>query len=91
MSLSFLLGQTSAALGVPLGVVYLALPASGALIVFYVVVFVIERARRLRGLPPTLPALLETTAEAYADNVDAARTASEEPRLTGGAPPPDPA
>lgn len=91
VSLSFLLGQTSAALGVPLGVVYLALPASGALIVFYVVVFVIERARRLRGLPPTLPALLETTAEAYADNVDAARTASEEPRLTGGAPPPDPA
>lgn len=33
--LSWRLGQTTAALGVPLGWVYLALPVAGALIVFY--------------------------------------------------------
>lgn len=65
--LSFALGQTSPALGLPLGVVYLALPASGVLIALYVGLFMTERVRLLRGLPPALPILQETTAEAYAE------------------------
>jgi TRAP-type C4-dicarboxylate transport system permease small subunit len=81
VSLSFLLGQTSAALEVPLGVVYLALPASGALIVFYSAAFIAERARLLRGLPPVLPVLQETTAEAYAETADASQVAPGEPDL----------
>ena len=93
VSLSFLLGQTSPALGLPLGVVYLALPASGALIAFYFAVFIAERLRRLRGLPPTLPVLLETTAEAYVETADTARVSPDEPDLThpGAPPPPAPA
>lgn len=74
VALSFLLGQTSATLRIPLGVVYLAMPASGVLILTYLVLFIIERFRLLRGMPPALPVLLETTAEAYAENVDAPRT-----------------
>ena len=49
VSLSFLLGQTSAALQVPLGVVYLALPVSGVLIVVYLTLFILERLRLLRA------------------------------------------
>lgn len=79
VALSFLLGQTSAALQVPLGVVYLAMPLSGALIVFYLVLFILERVRLMRGLPPCLPVLLETTAEAFAENVDVNRTEDGNP------------
>ena len=91
VSLSFLLGQTSAALGVPLGVVYLAMPASGVLIVFYFALFITERVRLLRGLPPALPVLQETTAEAYAENADPAQVGADETDLTRGGPahPPD--
>ncbi len=91
VSLSFLLGQTSAALQVPLGVVYLALPLSGALIVVYLALFVVERLRLLRGLAPTLPVLMETTAEAYAENVDANRDAIDETVLLADDAPQDPA
>jgi TRAP-type C4-dicarboxylate transport system permease small subunit len=42
------LGQDSAALGVPLGIVYLALPVSGLLITYYTLGFVRVRLRRLR-------------------------------------------
>ena len=73
VQLSFLLGQTSAALQLPLGVVYLALPLSGALIAFYYTLFIVERLRLLRGLPPALPVLQETVAEAYAENADVNR------------------
>lgn len=87
VSLSFLLGQTSAALKVPLGIVYLAMPISGALIVLYTVLFIVERVRLLRGLSPTLPVLLETTAEAFAENVDVNRTEEGNPvTLTPEAP-----
>lgn len=82
VSLSFLLGQTSAAMKIPLGFVYLALPASGALILFYVAVFMAERSRLIRGRPPTLPVLMETTAEAYAENVDVNREGPDETPLT---------
>ncbi len=87
VALSFLLGQTSAALRVPLGVVYLALPASGALIVCYLVLFVIERVRLLRGGLPALPVLMETAAEAYAENVDVNRAEGDDAALGGGAAP----
>ena len=99
VSLSFLLGQTSPALELPLGVVYLALPASGALIAFYFALFIVERTRLLRGRPPALPVLQETTAEAFAETADPARLGADEPDLTHGgtadeppprsAPPPD--
>ena len=65
--LSFALGQTSPALGLPLGVVYLALPLSGALVALYAGLFMAERVRVLRGRTPALPILQETTAEAYAE------------------------
>ena len=49
VQLTFVFGQVSAALGVPLGYVYLVIPLSGGLIVYYAVVSIIERARSLRG------------------------------------------
>ena len=46
------LGQTSAALQIPLGYVYLAIPLSGLLIMFYAVYAMGEQIRALRGAPP---------------------------------------
>lgn len=46
---TFEFGQISAALGVPLGVVYLAIPLSGLLIVFYAGLDVAARLRALAG------------------------------------------
>lgn len=51
VGLTLLLGQTSAALRVPLGWVYTVLPLSGALIAFYSLVFLGEHLRGLRGDP----------------------------------------
>lgn len=45
MSLTLLMDQTSAALGVRLGYVYLAIPLSGAVIAFYAVVSIMDRVR----------------------------------------------
>lgn len=45
MSLTLLMDQTSAALGVRLGYVYLAIPLSGAVIAFYAVVSIVDRVR----------------------------------------------
>ena len=42
------LGQTSAALHVPLGYVYLVLPLSGLLMLFYSIVFMLDHVRLLR-------------------------------------------
>ncbi len=42
VSMSFELGQRSAALGLPMGLVYLALPVSGLLIALYTLLFLIE-------------------------------------------------
>lgn len=58
------LGQTSAALGVPLGVVYLALPLSGLLIMYYTATFVHDHVRVLRGREPALPEGARTSADA---------------------------
>jgi len=51
VGLTLLLGQTSAALEIPLGYVYTVLPLSGALIVFYSLIFLGEHLRGLRGDP----------------------------------------
>ena len=47
------LGQTSAALQIPLGYVYLAVPLSGLLIAFYAIVFITEQLQALREAPPS--------------------------------------
>ncbi len=46
------LGQTSPALQVPLGFVYLAIPVSGLFIAFYAVYFITEQLQALREAPP---------------------------------------
>jgi len=45
------LGQTSPALQVPLGYVYLAVPVSGLFIAFYAVFFITEQLQALRETP----------------------------------------
>ncbi len=58
VGLTLLLGQTSAALQIPLGAVYTVLPLSGVLIAFYAVVFILEHVRALReGEPLPEPVL----------------------------------
>jgi TRAP-type C4-dicarboxylate transport system permease small subunit len=49
VTITLTLNQISAALRVKLGYVYLVLPLSGALIMFYAVVFIIERFRAFAG------------------------------------------
>lgn len=48
VDLTLTLGQTSAALQIPLGYVYMVLPVSGLLITFYAVVFLSEHLRGFR-------------------------------------------
>lgn len=45
MGLAFQMGQISAAMGIPLGYVYLVLPLSGFLIAFYAIASIYERIR----------------------------------------------
>ena len=49
VTITLTLNQISAALRVKLGYVYIAIPLSGLLIMFYAVVFIIERYRALSG------------------------------------------
>ncbi len=46
------LGQTAAALRMPLGYIYIVLPLSGLLIAFYTVLAMINASRALGGRPP---------------------------------------
>lgn len=55
VSLTLLLGQTSAAMGVPLGYVYSVLPLSGAIMAFYALFFIREHLRAMRA--PTAAAV----------------------------------
>ena len=48
------LGQTAAALQMPLGYVYIVLPLSGGLIAFYSVLFIVDAIRVLSGKPAYL-------------------------------------
>jgi TRAP-type C4-dicarboxylate transport system permease small subunit len=49
VTITLTLNQISAALRIKLGYVYLVLPLSGLLIMFYAIVFIIERFRALSG------------------------------------------
>jgi TRAP-type C4-dicarboxylate transport system permease small subunit len=49
VAITLTLNQVSAALGVKLGYIYLALPLSGLLIMFYAAVFFIQKIRALSG------------------------------------------
>lgn len=49
VSLTLLMGQTSAALGLQLGWVYSVLPLSGVVIAFYAILSIIERVQAARG------------------------------------------
>lgn len=51
VSLTLLMGQTSAALGVLIGYVYMVLPLAGVLIMFFASVSILEHLRALRGRP----------------------------------------
>ena len=51
MSLTLLMGQVSAALGIQLGYVYSVIPLTGVLIAFYAVESIAERTLALRGRP----------------------------------------
>lgn len=63
VSLTLLLGQTSAALQIPLGYVYLVLPLSGVIMLFYTTTFIVERVRALRGLPVDITESQRTTTD----------------------------
>jgi TRAP-type C4-dicarboxylate transport system permease small subunit len=54
MTITLYLGQTAAALQMPLGYIYLVLPLSGLLIAFYSALFFIDRWRSLSGQAPEL-------------------------------------
>ena len=54
MSLTLLMGQESAALGIQLGYVYSVIPIAGILIAFYSIESIIERIQFLRGRPADL-------------------------------------
>jgi len=72
VALQLMLEQTSAALQVPLGYVYMALPVSGLLIMFYSALYILDRIRVLRGDQPALPLTEESSAESFAEEVHAA-------------------
>jgi TRAP-type C4-dicarboxylate transport system permease small subunit len=76
VALTLMLEQRSAALRVPLGYVYLALPISGALIVFYATLFLFEHVRSVRGRASPLADTGVPSADAFGDEA-----------LAGGAPP----
>lgn len=50
------LGQTSASLGIPIGYVYLVLPLSGAVMVFYAIAYINGHLRTLRAETSDRPA-----------------------------------
>jgi TRAP-type C4-dicarboxylate transport system permease small subunit len=81
VSLTLLLEQTSAALRIPLGFVYLVLPISGLLIVFYSLLAMGEHLRLLRGYAPSAEKPMRPSAEAFSEPVGAAgRAESTSPR-----------
>jgi TRAP-type C4-dicarboxylate transport system permease small subunit len=69
------LGQTSAALQVPLGFVYMILPLSGLLIMYFTATFIYEHIRLLRGKPMELPEAARSSADALTE-VETGRTDS---------------
>ena len=53
------LGQTAAALQMPLGYVYVVIPLSGLLMAFYTGLSLVDTLRALSGRPPLLPGSME--------------------------------
>lgn len=49
VTITLFLGQTAAALQMPLGYVYLILPISGLLIAFYAILFIVDEFRLMSG------------------------------------------
>lgn len=49
MYITLSLGQTSAALGIPLGIVYLAVPFSGIIIIFYAITYSIKLYEEIKS------------------------------------------
>lgn len=66
VALTLLLEQTSAALRIPLGYVYLVLPLSGLLIMFYAALIMVDHLRGLRGRRHLLPESDQDAADAFA-------------------------
>ncbi|MCF7886128.1 MAG: TRAP transporter small permease [Candidatus Marinimicrobia bacterium] len=54
VTMTFTLGQTSAALQIQMGYVYLAIPVSGIFIMFYSILFIIDYSREWAGKNPIL-------------------------------------
>jgi TRAP-type C4-dicarboxylate transport system permease small subunit len=63
VTITLTLNQISAALRIKLGYVYLVLPLSGLLIMFYAVVFIIEKYRTLSGVPVEFEAVATESRE----------------------------
>ena len=91
VGLTLLLGQTSAALQLPLGYVYLVLPLSGLLVMFYAGLFIADHVRMWRGRPPRLAILHETHARAFAEEADLERRPLADPVAPEPSPEPPPA
>jgi len=83
VSLTLMLEQTSAALRIPLGYVYLALPVSGLLVMFYATLFLIEHVQSLRGREPALPETERTSADAIAEEAVDPVAGAVRPRAGG--------
>lgn len=77
VSLTLMLQQTSAALRIPLGYVYVVLPLSGTLITFYSVLFMLDHLRYLHGRAPVFGETTLQSAETFA--ADALAAAPDEP------------
>jgi TRAP-type C4-dicarboxylate transport system permease small subunit len=63
VGLTLLMGQTSAAMQVPLGIVYSVLPLSGILIAFYSLVFIGDHLKALRAPRSAVPTPVESPAD----------------------------
>lgn len=68
VTITLYLGQTAAALQMPLGYVYLILPISGLLIAFYASLFIVDEVRALSGKPALFDDEAPTTTPTF--NVD---------------------
>jgi TRAP-type C4-dicarboxylate transport system permease small subunit len=83
VTLTLMLEQTSAALRVPLGYVYLALPVSGLLIMFYSALLMVDHVRGLRGRGHLLPETDLDSARALAEAESRAATERARSASTG--------
>ncbi|MGI9174898.1 MAG: TRAP transporter small permease [Rhodothermales bacterium] len=86
VGLTLLLGQTSAALQLPLGYVYLVLPLSGLVVMFYAGLFIMDHLRMWNGRPPRLAILEETHARTFAETTDPEHDTLDDP-VASKAPP----